>query len=216
VTAPPIPTPIVRLVHVDNLPVLLARGALHAPNHVPDDGHAYRTIHDVNVQTRRSNTAVPCGPRGTLHDYVAFYFGVLSVMLFQLKTGYVAGYRDGQRPLLYLVTHAQRVQHEQLSFVFSDGHGAAAFTGWFDDLAALDQVPFDIVNARYWNDTVATPDRQRQKQAEFLIHERAPWTLIEEIAVFDDAMKAQVETVLTAHGQQHYPPVQVRRDWYYP
>ena len=39
-----------RLVHVDTLPTLLTRGALHAPNCTPDDGLAYRTIHSVSVQ----------------------------------------------------------------------------------------------------------------------------------------------------------------------
>jgi hypothetical protein len=45
--APPIPTPIFRLVHVDNLDLLLRRGGLHAPKHTPADGLPYRTIHNV-------------------------------------------------------------------------------------------------------------------------------------------------------------------------
>ena len=30
-----------------------------------------------------------------MHDYVPFYFGVLSPMLLQLKTGRVTGYNEG-------------------------------------------------------------------------------------------------------------------------
>jgi len=70
-----------RLVHVETLETLLTRGALHAPNSTPDDGLGYRTIHSVSVQVSRHNWPNFCGPGGTCHDYVPFYFGALSVML---------------------------------------------------------------------------------------------------------------------------------------
>ena len=38
----PHPTPIFRLLHIDNLSMILTRGGLHAPNHVPQDGLVYR------------------------------------------------------------------------------------------------------------------------------------------------------------------------------
>ena len=83
----PLPTPVFRLVHVDNLGVLLRRGGLHAPNASPDDGETYRTIHRDDVQGKRRTVVIPCGPGGTAHDYVPFYFGYRSPMLLQLKTG---------------------------------------------------------------------------------------------------------------------------------
>ena len=39
-------------------------------------------------------------------------------------------------------------------------------------------------------------DRQRRKQAEFLIHRFCDWSLIHEIAVIDNAMKTRVERIL--------------------
>ena len=89
-TPVPAPTPIYRFLHVDNLAVVLQRGALHAPNHCPKDGLAYKTIHNLDIQNQRRVTKIPCGPRGVIHDYVAFYFGPLSPMLLQLHTGRVA------------------------------------------------------------------------------------------------------------------------------
>ena len=47
----PVPTPIYRLVHVDNLDTLLSRNALHAPNFTPEDGLPYRTIRAYPVVT---------------------------------------------------------------------------------------------------------------------------------------------------------------------
>lgn len=122
----PRPTPIYRLVHVDNLPVLLRRGGLHAPNHTPNDGQSYRTIHNVDIQNQRQARAMRCGPGGTIHDYVAFYFGPRSPMLFQLHTGWVEGYSEGQGPLIYLVSTVDAIAQAGLRFVFSDGHGIAA------------------------------------------------------------------------------------------
>ena len=87
----PDPTPIVRFIHLDNLHVYLTRGGIFAPNFEPADGLVYKPNHNVEIQQRRSVSAVPCGPGGSLHDYVPFYFGYLSPMMFNLKTGWVAG-----------------------------------------------------------------------------------------------------------------------------
>ena len=77
----PNPTWLYRIVHADNLATLLTRGALHAPNCTPNDGLPYRTIHSTAVQANRRVKPFPCGPGGTIHDYVPFYFGPLLVML---------------------------------------------------------------------------------------------------------------------------------------
>jgi hypothetical protein len=173
---PPNPTPILRIIHIDNLRTVIRRGGLHATNHTPNDGLPYRTIHNVDIQNVRHTKPIGCGPRGTMHDYVPFYFGYLSPMLFQLKTGRVLGYSGGQEPLIYLQSTVQAVQSGGIQFVFSNGHGIAAFTAWFDDLARLDEVDWEMVNQRYWLDNINDMDRQRRKQAEFLVHRFCPWT----------------------------------------
>src|SRR5262245_2002255 len=173
--APPNPTAIYRFVHIDNLDTLIRRGALHAPNHVPSDGLPYRFCHDPEVQGARAAVTIPVGPGGTIHDYVPFYFGYLSPMMLRLKTGQVSGYDEGQEPLIYLASTAQAVDSSNSRFVFSNGHGLAIFTDWFDDLSRLDEVDWNMVYQRYWKDTINDMDRQRRKQAEFLVHQSCPW-----------------------------------------
>jgi hypothetical protein len=211
----PLPTPIYRFLHVDNLEVCLRRRELFAPNHMPDDGLPYRTIHNLDIQQRRKVTRIPCGPGGSLHDYVAFYFGPRSPMLLQLHTGRVAGYTGTQEPLIYLVSSAQAVRDSNAGFVFSDGHGVATFTTWFDDLAGLNKVDWEAVYARVWRDTMEDMDRQRRKQAEFLIYQRCPWVLIQEVAVASETMRMKVEGILARHDAGLRRPVGVRKDWYY-
>lgn len=110
---------------------------------------------------------------------------------------------------------AQAVHDTGAEFVFSNGHGLATFTEWFDDLARLDRVEWSIVYERYWNDTVDDMDRQRRKQAEFLVHRFCNWSVIQEIGVIDQAMKIKVEEIFTHCGTELNKPVVVRRDWYY-
>jgi hypothetical protein len=211
----PHPTPIFRIVHVDCLPTVLQRGGLYAANHTPADGLPYRTIHNVEIQGVRRVRNLPCGPGGTLHDYVPFYFGYLSPMLFQLKTGRVTGYNEGQEPLVYLKTTVQAVEQAGLGFVFSDGHGIAAFTGWYDQSARLNEVDWAMVYQRYWRDEMGDMDRQRRKQAEFLIHRFCPWALVQEIGVVNAAMKSRVEEILGGVDPAKRTVVNVRAGWYY-
>jgi len=204
-----------RLVHVDTLPTLLRRGALYAPNSTPNDGLPYRTIHNQSVQASRHARPISCGPGGTCHDYVPFYFGPLSVMLLNLKTGRVQGYNEGQAPLIYLVTSVQRIRQSGCRFVFSDGHGLAAYTCWYDDLQDLDKVDWDLVGERYWANREDDNDRQRRKQAEFLVWQSVAWELIEKIAVLNSEVKRGVEHMLAQFPQVDHPDVEIRPDWYY-
>jgi hypothetical protein len=213
--APPNPTPLYRLMHADNLATLLRRGGLHAPNLTPNDALPYRTIHDLTVQTNRQRKEIPCGPGATIHDYVPFYFGPLSVMLLNLKTGRVADYDEGQESLIYLTTTAQQLHAADCRFVFSDGHGLARFTKWYDDLGDLDEVDWSIVNARYWSDTAEDNDRKRRKQAEFLVWHSLDWSLIQSVAVLNNSMKQRIMGVLGQFPEMPQPEIIVRSRWYY-
>ncbi|HLN26691.1 MAG TPA: DUF4433 domain-containing protein [Gemmataceae bacterium] len=211
----PKPTPIFRFLHIGNLEICLRREALHAPNHRPKDKLVYKTIHNLDIQRQRQITPIPCGPAGVIHDYVAFYFGPRSPMLLQLHTGRVTGYTERQDPLIYLVSTAQAVRSSGTGFVFSDGHGIARFTNWFDKLSDLDKVDWDAVYATIWKDTVDDMDRQRRKQAEFLVHQQCAWDLIEEIGVLNKAVKKEVEQKLAGFPGKVRRPVNVRPEWYY-
>lgn len=136
-------------------------------------------------------------------------------MLLQLKTGQVEGYNEGQEPLIYLVSTVQTVSHAGAEFVFSDGHGIAAYTDWYDDLADLNKVDWDVVYLRYWKDTIDDMDRQRRKQAEFLIHRFCNWNFICEIGVINDTMRQRVEATMNSFPASLHKPVRVQAQWYY-
>jgi hypothetical protein len=193
----------------------MQRRALHAPNHVPNDNLPYRACLDIEVQGARAAVQIPCGPQGVIHDYVPFYFGYLSPMMLKLKTGQVADYDEGQEPLIYLVSTAQTIEIAGVDFVLSDGHGLARYTDSIDDQKKLDDEDCGIINQRYWSDNINDMDRQRRKQAEFLVHNSCAWKLIDEIVVIDRAMEVRVQRIQERFPHALRKPIRVERNWYY-
>lgn len=207
------PTRILRITHIQNLAPFLASGSIASPNHSPL-GSSYTSIAHSNIQSRRSRKVVPVGPGGTLHDYVPFYFGARSPMLYANHRGYVSGNPNGQAPIIYLVAYAEDVAAAGLGFAFTDGHAEMAYTAFYDDLAYLPTLDWQsIYAAPWWNDTPQYPDRKRKKQSEFLVHEAFPLNLLREIAVLDDPQLRAVGQILAEAGITI--PVQKRPDWYY-
>ena len=176
-------------------------------------GTSYTGIAHQNIQDKRASTLVPCGPGGSLHNYVPFYFCVRSPMLFAIYRGIVDGYEQGQQAVIYLMSTVQDVISDQLEYVFTDGHGIMKFTKIYDDPAYFCEIDWPLMNARYWRDTIDDPDRKRRRQAEFLVQGGFPWRLVGAIVVMDDATRDQVQTLLQQSA--HKPPVIVNRTWYY-
>ncbi|MBX3381649.1 MAG: DUF4433 domain-containing protein [Phycisphaeraceae bacterium] len=207
-------TPIYRMVHVDCLDTILRRNALHAPTRVPNDGLPYVSIHAQQTQQDRGGKPVPCPPGGVIRDYVGFYLGPRSPMLLRLKTGRGVQ-RVLQADIVYLRTTAQAIDGAKLRFVFTDRHTLAAVAAFRNKLADLTIVDFPTVYAEYWNDTAQLPYRQEKKQAEFLVHRKVPWSLVQVVGVLNDAAKERVEAILQNHAARHNPRVLRKPSWYY-
>ena len=208
------PTPILHITHVDNLSAIIASGGLWSNNHRPASVKAPTSIAHAKIQDRRARAAVPCGARGTLHDYVPFYFGDRSPMLFANHKGQVPINTDGQRSIVYLVVEAEAVVAAGDGWAFTDGHAVMQpLTQYFDQLEDLQRLDWNAIRARNWADTPEDPDRKRRKQAEFLVHRFVPWSLVREVAVIDAAVQAKVGAALAAGA--HQPAVAIRPRWYY-
>ena len=158
---------------------------------------------------------VSCGAGGRLLDYIPFYFGTRSPMLYRISTGWSFTHPVEQNHIIYLVTAPRRILDSRLDFVFFDGHALAALSRAFDNLNDLVHIDRDTVRATQWNNTIDDMDRQRRKQAEFLVHRALPWRLIVGIGVFDITAKSRVESILDEFPHRHRPVVAVRRRWYY-
>ncbi len=209
----PIPTRLYHITDVSNLASILSNGGLGCTKWMQSTATAFKCAAHESIQNRRSKRLVTCGPCGTLHDYVPFYFGPRSPMLYSIKQGNVVGYTTGQNTIIYLVTTAQVIDQAGKRWVFTDGHGIMNVTEFYDDLGMLGTIDWNVMSAKYWNETEEDPDRPRRRQAEFLIHDFCDWELIKGIGVNTLRMKKIVEDLIATAA--HRPVVKVKSEWYY-
>lgn len=212
--ARPALTAIYHITHARNLAGIAGRGGLCCDRIRIAEGITNVNIAHAGIKQWRMARAVKAGPGGVIADYVPFYFAPRSPMLYSINGGYVAGYTEGQRLVVHLVSSAEAVKAAGLRFAFTDGHAPMAVSRHFDDLAHLDEVDWSVMPLTFWNDTQDDPDRKRRRQAEFLVHGRCPWELIHEVGVMDAKIAEAVEGLLERMGG-HRPSVKVHRDWYY-
>lgn len=170
--------------------------------------------HD-SVQEKRRNKQVDCEPGGILHDNVPFYFATRSPMMYVISRGNVEGYDSNTTPLIYLVSSVQRVQEMALRFVFSDGHPVVKLSRFYNDLADLNEVDWKVMRAQYWNDTEEYPDRERRRQAEFLVQNAFPWDAVEFLAVKNAGVKDRLDAYLARDWPDLVRPVRVAPGWYF-
>ncbi len=208
------PTRIYHITHVKNLLPIIASGGLQSCQMLKDQQTIYTNIAHQGIQDRRTIREVPCGKKGTLHNYVPFYFAPRSPMLYAILKGRVEGFQGGQSPIIYLSSTVQAIQQHGIPFVFTDGHGTnTPLTNFYIDLGDLDKLDWDVMNAKYWQDKLTDGDRKRRRQAEFLVHRFFPLHLVDEIGVFSELTKTSVEQSVLRSG--HQLVVNIRKDWYY-
>ncbi|MGB9439621.1 MAG: DUF4433 domain-containing protein, partial [Desulfobacterales bacterium] len=146
---PPNPVQLYHITHVDNLIEIINGGGLMANSQIQRGSINFKNIAYDGIQDRRASTVVPCGPCGTLHDYVPFYFAPRSPMLYTIHRGNVPGYSGGQAEIVYLISNVDVVVANSLEYVFTDGHGIMAWTEFYADLNQLDEVDWGVMNSRY-------------------------------------------------------------------
>ncbi len=136
-------------------------------------------------------------------------------MLYTISRGNVPEYQEGQEPVVHLVSSVEDMGafRPPLQWLFTDGHAVIHLSNYYKDEGDLDKIDWDIMRRRYWADTLEDGDRERRRQAEFLVYQFFPWRLISKIGVMTQAMSVRVNTILAASG--HMPVVAVQRGWYY-
>src|SRR5437879_4929729 len=96
--------------------------------------------------------AVSLPPRGTLGDYVPFYFAPRSPMLFTISRGNNPDYDGDQIPIVHLVSSIEAVVacHPKLDWLFTDGHADMAISDYYSQLDDLDKIDWTVMKTKYW------------------------------------------------------------------
>lgn len=174
----------------------------------------------TGIKARRlSELRLQSHPQLFVGQCVPFYFCPRSVMLFLIHQGNhpELSYRGGQEPIVHLELDLNRAvqwahaNRRRWAFTLSN-----AGSRYFDDradLAALCDVNWDAVAARKWSGPGISSTVKEGKQAEFLIEERVPWSLVERIGVRSATCAQLVSDSL--HQAGHRPAIHILPDWYY-
>ncbi|MBL7733402.1 MAG: DUF4433 domain-containing protein [Chitinophagaceae bacterium] len=203
------------MVHIDNVEHILQYG-LCAIGH----GHAdprYINIGDSGLMAQRKEYKVPVGPGGTLGEYIPFYFGGHSPMLLNIKTGHRGITQRPQHEIVYIICEVRELVQQCAEWVYTDGHAKDKFTGFFTEIDRLPAiVDWNLVFEQYWRNTEEDIDRQRRKQAEFLVKSHVPVSCIHTIVVRTEERKRQVEEMLNRNGRKIPVVTDSTNELYYP
>jgi prepilin-type processing-associated H-X9-DG protein len=150
-----------------------------------------------------------------MRDYVAFYFGPHSLMLYQIKTGNKGIPMLPQGEIIYFVCPLKTIVDAGLNFVFTDGHARDQLSSYYNNLSGLEKIDWTMVREKFWQPTEDDYDRKRRKQAEFLVHGQVPTDCIRAILVYDQERAKFAKATVDALGLNI--PVHEEKDqrWYY-
>ncbi|HMV80457.1 MAG TPA: DUF4433 domain-containing protein [Leptospiraceae bacterium] len=201
-----------RITHIQNLPYILKLGKITAFTHQNADPD-FIGIGDDSLKENRKQRLIEQPPYGSFSDYIAFYFGTRSPMLYNIQNGYLGVKKRGPEEIIYLVSSFGKIKTARLNFVFFDGHANHSLTECFKEEKDFSNLDWESIHAKYWADTEAEPDRKRKKQAEFLVYKEMPIDTITEIGVYSDSSKTAILKFLEKQDLQF--KIILHKDWYY-
>lgn len=215
-TTPPARPKVYHITHVDNLRDIVADGGLLSDADMIARGGPPRAIGMSGIKRRRvEELEVDRHPGTKVGDYVPFYFCPRSVMLYVIHCANhrELTYRDGQGAIVHLEAdlHAvvQWAEESDKRWAFSLSNAGAYYTEFLSRLDELDQLDWEAITATDFRPA----EVKERKQAEFLLHGRFPFELVERIGVRSADIQARAATALA--GARHRPPIEVRQEWYF-
>lgn len=200
---------IFRIVHRDNVPWILDHG-LHARNGKLNPH--YRNIGSPELIDKRMRREVLVGPKGTLNDYVPFYFTPYSIMLYNIHTGYGVP-RLPNEEIVIFVSSLHRIATLGLPFVFTDQHAYPVMARYFADLAQLDQIDWPLLQSRDFKHDPDDPGKKERYQAEALIWRHVPVEALLGVCCYTQAVAQQIQAALAARKLKLQTVV--KTGWYF-
>lgn len=180
-----------RITHIDNIPHILKFGLLLADSSMRDE--KFVSIGDPQVINIRKMLMV--GGQN-LRDYVPFYLGPRTPMLYVIQHGYNGVRRQDPAGIVYCVLRLADLIRDKVDCFFTDGHALSALTKIYekDRLPEICQIiNYDDVYVSQWNND-SDIDLKRRKEAELLIKGDVPPDYIRGYIVYNDDAKEKLKS----------------------
>jgi ssDNA thymidine ADP-ribosyltransferase, DarT len=186
-----------RIIHIQNLATDLKSG-LYAKNNAPSNSNRIVIGHKEIIE-ERDYRPVKCHPSTVVNDYVPFYFSVRTPMLYNIITEHNVN-KQLQKDIVYLCCKFTDLIALPKPWCFTDGNAAKKITKFYTDISDINKIDWRSVTTTDFKHDNADKDedRIRKKHAEFLVKDKVPSKEIREIAVLNNTVKEQVETIVSS------------------
>lgn len=175
-----------RITHINNISHIAKCGIVKASSPLHDKN--FQPIGDSQVIKLRKSEVVNGYHIG---DYIPFYFGPRSPMLYVIQHGYNGVQRVKPEEIVYCVIKLDDLITDGIECIFTDGHALSFLTSFYtkDDLVEIDsKVKYDDVYSSQWN-LEEDRDLKRRKEAELLIKDDLPTKYIKGYVVYNEKAK---------------------------
>lgn len=175
-----------RITHIDNILHILKNGLVKADSPLHDEN--YVPIGDPQIIGLRGDIEVK-GYR--IGDYIPFYLGPRSPMLYVIQHGYNGVQRVEPEKIVYCVIRLDDLINNNIDCIFTDGHAVSFLTSFYsrDKLSSINEiVKFDDVYSSQWN-SEEDLDLKRRKEAELLIKNDLPVQFLRGFVVYNNKAK---------------------------
>lgn len=190
-----------RMTHIANVPHILAHGITHI-NSTNANPH-FTPIGDPTLISARDAFLLDNGR--TLGEYIPFYFGTRTPMLFKIQKGLDSLFATPPDEIVYIVTSVQKIIEHGSEFVFTDGHAVDKFSSQYlpNEIGRIKELlDFTAITAKYWKDENDL-DKKRRKQAELLHLGDLPFLSVLAFIVYNETAKNQLIKFGVIENQIH-------------
>lgn len=172
----------------------------------------YLTFYNYGITHRNSQSAnsnfVPIGDNSLINrrnthilnngtvlgDYIPFYFGTRSPMLYVIQRGFNGVIKTNPENIIYCVTSIAKIIDSEINFMFTDGHAIDSFSTEYSkaQIENIDNIlDYNAINANVWIDENDL-DKKRRKEAEFLLSQDLPTNYILGYICYNERAKSKL------------------------
>ena len=181
-----------RLIHIDNIPHILKNGIVKADS--PNANPNYVPIGDQLVIEKRKNRRLSLSSWQNIGDFIPFYFGPRSPMLYVIQHGYNGVRRIEAEDIVYCVIRLDDIIKDKIDCYFTDGHVLNSLTQVFpaESLNRIESyVKYSDVYAHRWDDEEDL-DLKRRKEAELLLKNDLPVQYVKGFVVYNEEARQRL------------------------
>ncbi len=178
-----------RITHIDNISYINKYGLVRVDS--PQRDPNYVNIGDKKVIDVRASRDV----KGYhLNEYIPFYLGPRSPMLYVIQHGYNGVKLVKAEDIVYCVIRLDELVKNEVDCIFTDGHALSVLTSFYEKnmLPRIDEiVKYEDVYSSQWN-LDSDLDLKRRKEAELLVKNDLAPQYVKGFVVYNNAAKQRL------------------------